>query len=131
MKRRKIIAYNPKLKEYARQLRNNSTKSEIILWKYLKGKQMMGYDFHRQKPLNNFIVDFFCHELMLSIEIDGYTHLLEEVQIKDAEKEKKLNELGIHVLRFPDSDVYEDIENVLREIEGYIVKYERTHPRQR
>lgn len=44
------IYYNPKLKELARQLRNDSTKSEIRLWKYLKGKQMIGYDFHRQKP---------------------------------------------------------------------------------
>jgi len=53
MTRRKIIPYNPKLKELARKLRNNSTKSEIILWKFLKGKQMHGYDFHRQKPVNN------------------------------------------------------------------------------
>jgi very-short-patch-repair endonuclease len=67
--RRKIIPYNPKLKEYARQLRNNSTRSEIILWKYLKGKQMLGYDFHRQKPIDNYIVDFFCSELMLAIEL--------------------------------------------------------------
>ncbi len=86
--RRKIIPYNPKLKEFARQLRNNSTKSEIYLWKHLKGKQMMGYDFHRQKPLDNFIVDFFCHELMLAIEIDGYTHIHEEVQDKDEKKKR-------------------------------------------
>jgi len=141
MKRRKIIPYNPKLKEFARQLRNNSTKSEIYLWKHLKGKQMMGYDFHRQKPLDNYIVDFFCHELMLAIEIDGYTHLLEEVQIKDAVKEKRLNKLGIHVLRIPDSDMFNDIDNVLREIEAYIVECEKhtpspslegkIHPRQR
>jgi len=130
-KRRKIIPYNPKLKEFARQLRNNSTKSEIYLWKHLKGKQMCGYDFHRQKPLDNFIVDFFCHELMLAIEIDGYTHLLEEVQIKDAEKQKKLNELGVNVLRVHDDLVFNDIENVLKEIEAYIVEYERTHPRLR
>lgn len=130
-KRRKIIPYNPKLKEFARQLRNNSTKSEIYLWKHLKRKQMCDYDFHRQKPLDNFIVDFFCHELMLAIEIDGFTHLLEEVQIKDAEKEKKLNELGVRVLRFPDKEVFEDIDNVLKEIEAYIVEYKRTHPRLR
>ncbi len=126
--RRKIIPYNPKLKEYARQLRNNSTKSEIILWKYLKGKQMLGYDFHRQKPLDNYIVDFFCHELMVAIEIDGYTHLLEEVQEKDEKKEKRLNELGITVLRFHDDLVFNDIENVLREIKAFIVKAEKTHP---
>ena len=129
--RRKIIPYNPKLKEYARRLRNNSTKSEIILWKYLKGKQMLGYDFHRQKPIDNYIVDFFCYELMLAIEIDGYTHLLEDVQVKDEKKEKRLNELGIYVLRVIDDLVFNDIENVLREIESYIKKYETTHPRLR
>lgn len=57
--RRKIIPYNPQLKEKARYLRNNSTFTEIMLWNYLKGKQLKGYDFHRQKPLGNFIVDFF------------------------------------------------------------------------
>jgi len=89
----------------------------------------MGYDFHRQKPLDNYIADFFCHELMLAIEVDGYTHILEDVQDKDEKKEKRLNELGVHVLRFPDSDVFNDIGNVLREIEAYIVEYEKTHPR--
>ena len=73
--RRKIIPYNPALKEKARELRNNSTTSEIKLWKFLKGKQMCGYDFHRQKPLDNYIVDFFCDELMLAVEIDGLSHL--------------------------------------------------------
>ena len=67
--RRKIIPYNPALKEKARELRNNSTKTEIMLWMYLKGKQMKGYDFHRQKPLDEYIVDFFCNELLLAIEI--------------------------------------------------------------
>jgi len=128
MKRCKIIPYNPKLKQLARNLRNNSTKSEIILWMRLKGKQMKGYDFHRQKPLDNFIADFFCHELMLVIEIDGYSHLLDEVQVKDAIKENRLNELGITLLRFPDNEIFNDIENVLRAIEGYIDEYEITHP---
>jgi len=98
----KILYYNPKLKEYARKLKNNSTKSEIKLWKYLKGKQMMGYDFHRQKPIDNFILDFFCHELMLGIEIDGYTHQFEEVFIRDLKKDKKMAETGIKILRFSD-----------------------------
>ena len=74
-----ILPYNPKLKEKARHLRNNSTKAEIRLWLYLKRRQMMGYDFHRQKPIDNFIVDFFCRELMLAIELDGYTHTFEKV----------------------------------------------------
>ena len=72
--KRKIIPYDPKLKELARQLRNNSTYTEIMLWNCLKNKQMKGYDFHRQKPLYNSIVDFFCNELMLAIEVDGESH---------------------------------------------------------
>ena len=84
--KRKILPYNLKLKELARDLRNNSTKSEVILWLKLKGKQMYGYDFHRQKPIDNYIVDFFCHELMLAIEVDGYSHQLEDVYFKDVKR---------------------------------------------
>jgi len=65
------IYYNPKLKERARELRNNSTLSEVILWKQLKSRQMHGYQFMRQKPIDNYIVDFFCSKLNLIIEIDG------------------------------------------------------------
>ena len=130
--RRKIIPYNPKLKEFARQLRNNSTKSEILLWLQLKGKQMRGYDFHRQKPIDNYIVDFFCIELMLAIELDGYSHKNIEIYEKDKQKEIRLNELGVYVLIFEDKEVYHDMQNVLRTIELYIDDYESenktTHP---
>jgi very-short-patch-repair endonuclease len=68
-----IIPYNPKLRSLARQLRNNSTLSEVLLWKNIKGKSF-DYEFHRQVPLFDFIVDFYCHELNLAIEIDGNTH---------------------------------------------------------
>jgi len=57
--RRKIIWYNPQLKKKARELRNNITTSEIKLWMFLKNKQMLSYDFHRQKPLDEYVVDFF------------------------------------------------------------------------
>jgi very-short-patch-repair endonuclease len=58
--KRKIIPYDPELKQLAHELRNKSTLSEVLLWKHLKGKQIQGYDFHRQKPLDQYIVDFFC-----------------------------------------------------------------------
>ena len=122
--KRKIIPYDPKLKELARQLRNNSTHSEIALWKRLKGKQMRGYDFHRQKPLDRFIADFFCHELMLCIELDGYSHQLEEVAEKDKIKEDRLQSFGITVLRFTDKQVFTEIENVVRTIEAHIDAFE-------
>ena len=123
--RRKIIPYNTKLKELARYLRNNSTKSEILLWLELKGTKMCGYDFHRQKTIDNYIVDFFCVELMLAIEIDGYTHQNLETYEKDKIKEKRLNELGVYVLRFEDKEVFHVMPNVLRTIRIYIENYEK------
>lgn len=121
--RRKIIPYNPKLKELARSLRNNSTRSEVILWSRLKGKQRLGFDFHRQKPIDNFILDFFCHELMLGIELDGYSHMLDEVKLKDELKAKKMNELGITLLRFHDDEVWMDLDAVVRRIDGWIEEH--------
>src|ERR1019366_519472 len=106
------IHYKKHLKVFAKELRNNSTKSEIKLWKYLKGKKMMGYDFHRQRPIDEYIADFFCHKLKLVIELDGFTHRFEEVAQRDAKKENKLSELGITVLRFGDDQVINDIYNV-------------------
>ncbi len=122
------IHYNPKLKERARELRNNATASEKRLWKYLRGKQMRGYDFHRQKPIDNYVVDFFCYKLRLIIEVDGRTHGFQEVYKRDVKKEKKLKDLGLRVLRFTDEQVLTDIETVLRNIELYIDKWERHTP---
>lgn len=126
------IYYNPKLKALARKLRNNLTKSEIKLWKELQNKQVYGYKFSRQKPIGNFIVDFYCNKLNLIIELDGYTHNFEEVLEKDEKKQEYLENLGLYVLRFDDEEVLKDIHNVLREIEGYILEYEekkiKTHP---
>jgi very-short-patch-repair endonuclease len=126
--KRKIIPYNPNLKELARQLRNGSTKAEVILWQKLKRKQMYGYDFDRQKPVDNYILDFFCYELMLGIEVDGYSHEFLEVYYKDVIKEAKMNEFGITVLRFTDYQVLKDTENVIRAIEQYILDFEEHTP---
>ena len=84
----------------------------------------MGYDFHRQKPLLNFIADFYCYELKLVIELDGDTHLFEEVIAKDEMKQDELEEIGLTVLRFDDAEVMKDINNVLRTIEIYIAEFE-------
>jgi very-short-patch-repair endonuclease len=118
------IFYDPKLKELARRLRNNSTKAEIKLWGYLKGRQLRGYDFHRQKPVGNYIVDFFCNSLMLAIEADGYTHSFDKVFERDGIKEQRLNELGITILRITDEYVIKDIEGVLAYLEKYIISME-------
>jgi very-short-patch-repair endonuclease len=129
--KRKIIPYDCNLKELARKLRNDSTLGEILLWNYLKGKQMMGYDFHRQKPLLKYIADFFCSELNLVIEIDGDSHQNEIQQLKDEAKEYDLSKYNITVLRFFESEVRRDIDNVLRTIQFYIEDFEsklKTHP---
>lgn len=115
--KRKIIPYNPTLKQKARELRNNSTKTEILLWKFLKGKQMLGYDFHRQKPLGNYIVDFFCNELMLAIEIDGISHINQEEA--DQLRQKELEKLGVKFLRFDNEEVFYNVDKVLDKIEKW------------
>jgi very-short-patch-repair endonuclease len=127
MPKRKIIPYNPKLIALARKLRNESTETEIYLWLKLKGKQMYGYDFHRQKPIDNYILDFFCYDLLLGIEVDGYSHEIVEVYNKDRIKEKRMNELGITILRFSDFEVLKDMENVIRAIEFFILEFEKIH----
>jgi len=116
--KKKILPYNPILKDLARELRNDSTLSEVLLWKYLKGRHMLGYDFDRQKPIDNFIVDFFCNELMLAIEIDGETHNYK--MSRDKERQKRLEGLGVCFLRFTDEEVKENIEGVVEEIERWI-----------
>lgn len=88
---------------------------------------MCGYDFHRQKPLLNFIADFYCAELNLVIELDGYSHQFEEVIAKDELKENELNSWGIHVLRFNDNDVQQHMPNVLRCIEQYCLEFFKKH----
>lgn len=102
----KIIPYNPKLKEYAKELRKNSTLSEVLLWKNIKNKAL-GVQFHRQVPLLEYIVDFYCHELMLAIEIDGDSHLYKYEY--DVKRQGELEKEGIIFLRFTDSDIKQNM----------------------
>ncbi len=119
--RRKIIPYNTNLKVLAKNLRNNSTPGEIKLWQELKSKQFLGYDFHRQKPLLNYIADFYCAELNLVIEIDGRYH--EEMVEKDMIRTAELSEYGLTILRFTEQEVKVDIFNVLRTLEKYVEEF--------
>ena len=119
--RRKLIPYNPQLKELARKLRNESTFGEVLLWKELSNKKMHGFDFHGQKPLLNYIVDFYCFELCLVIEIDGVYHSDADKSLSDKCRDKALMEYGLTILRFAEQDVRKDMENVLRTIEAHIV----------
>ncbi len=123
--KRIIIPYNPKLKEYARNLRNESTKSEIHFWSLVKGKVNNKFDFHRQKPLLNFIADFFCYELRLVIELDGITHIEPKTIEKDLIKENELNNIGLNILRFTDDAVLNHSDFVLNKLNEYINSFEK------
>ena len=119
---RKIIPYNPKLKELAKKLRKNMTLGEVLLWNELKQKKILGFDFDRQKPIDNYIVDFYCKDLQLAIEVDGDSHNFEEVYEKDVVRQQKLESLGVQFLRFDDIETKRDMNNVLRTIEVWITK---------
>jgi very-short-patch-repair endonuclease len=118
--RRKIIPYNPKLKSLAKALRKNMTLSEVLLWQEIKGKQLLGYDFDRQRPIDNFIVDFYCKELQLAIEIDGDSHDYEYVRTNDERRQQILESLGVNFLRFDDIDIKTNISVVIEEIQDWI-----------
>ncbi len=116
---RKILPYNPILKELAKQLRKNMTFSEVLLWNELKNKKLLKMDFDRQRPILNYIVDFYCKDLMLAIEIDGDSH--KEKYEQDRKRQKELEDVGVRFLRFDDLEVKKDMDNVLREIENWII----------
>ncbi len=115
-----FVSYNPKLKDLARQLRNNMTEGEVILWRRLKKKQMMGYDFDRQKPMDQFIVDFYCKSLALAIEVDDAIHDSEEAQQRDQMRQATLESLGVRFLRFKDDDVRHNTNAVCLTIANWI-----------
>ena len=121
MKRNKLIYYNPELKQKARRLRNESTFSEILLWLKIKGKTF-GYEFHRQVPIDEYIVDFYCHELHLAIEVDGSSH--DNKFEYDLKRQRKLESLGVRFIRFEDIDVKRRMNDVLRALEIVISEVE-------
>ena len=100
--RNKIIPYHPELKELARQLIKNSTLPEVLLWQKIKRKSL-GVQFHRQVPMLNYIVDFYCHEIGLVIEIDGKSHDFN--YLNDAERQSKIEAYGVQFLRFSNDDI--------------------------
>jgi very-short-patch-repair endonuclease len=121
--------YNKNLQPFANSLRCSMTKAEACLWKFaLRARQMKGYSFRRQRPIMNFVADFACLELKLIIEVDGYTHSLDETIRKDFIKQKALEDAGYHVIRFSDHEVLRDMRNVILTIEMYIEDIEAGNP---
>jgi len=110
------LPYNPRLKGFSREMRGNGEKSEAMLWKRLKAKQL-GYGFNRQKPILNYIADFYCKELGLVVEIDGASHFSEEAQIRDEERDRQMGVIGLEIIRVLDGDVRIDADGVARYIQ--------------
>ena len=122
--RREILPYNKKLKERARALRKNATVSERLLWEQLKGKQMLGFDFDRQRMIDNFIVDFYCKDLKLAIEVDGASHL-NKVEY-DRQRQDKLEGMGVAFLRFTNDEVTFHMPDVLAKIRHTITPTQKS-----
>ena len=109
-------SYNKKLKTLARNLRKRGTKGEALLWKeVLKARQMKGYQFNRQFPIGNYIVDFVSRKLKLIIEIDGNSHISKSEE--DFERQEFLKSLGYHILRFTEAMVIFRIDEVVADID--------------
>lgn len=123
--KRIIIPYNPILKEYAKNLRRKMTFSEVKLWNELKRGKMMGYDFDRQRCIGNYIVDFYCKDLLLAIEVDGITHEEAMVAAKDIIRQRKLEETGVHFLRFNAMLIVNDVEAAVKAIASWIEENEK------
>ena len=111
-----MLPYNGNLKQLARQLRKNMTDAERRLWVKIRRKQIKEYQFYRQKPIGNYIVDFYCPKAKLVVEIDGSKHLVGETIQYDMIRDDYLSSLGLRVLRFTNTDVLTHTEGVIERI---------------
>ena len=111
-----MLPYNKQLREYASELRKNMTDAETRLWWKLRKKQLCNCQFYRQRIICNFIVDFYCPEAKLVVEIDGGQHYSEEGMLKDKMRDSHLADLGLTVLRFSSREVMKNLDGVLERI---------------
>jgi very-short-patch-repair endonuclease len=111
-----IIKNKPDTADFRKQLRNNLSPAEITLWLQLKGKKLNGKKFRRQYGVEQYVLDFYCPENKLGIELDGATHDNPESFDYDAKRTRVISAYGIKVLRFTNKEVKENLEGVLEEI---------------
>jgi len=111
---------NIKTLSKARILRNNMTDAERILWKELRFKKIKGFKFRRQHAIGQFIVDFYCHEKKLVIEVDGNYHLENSQVEHDNDRALELKKFGLEIIRFKNDEVINDINKVILQIENYL-----------
>ena len=111
-----MLDYNRKIKNRSQELRSNMTDAEIIMWSKLKGKQINNAQFYRQKPIGNYIVDFYCPKYKIVIELDGSQHFTEEGFEYDLERDTYLKFMGLRVLRFTNIQIRTQLNTVLEVI---------------
>ena len=111
-----MMQYNKSLKPYSRELRKNMTDAEKFLWYKIRGRQLKGYQFYRQKIIGNYIVDFYCPKAKLAIELDGGQHYSDEGQEKDKIRDNNMADISIKVLRFSDREIFDNLNAVLEKI---------------
>ena len=115
-----MLHYNLKLKSTARELRNNMTRTEMLLWSRIRKKQIRNLQFYRQRTIGNYIVDFYCPKAKLVVEIDGGQHYNEPAKMKDKARDEYLQEAGLTVLRFNNNEVFRNTDGVLEVISEYL-----------
>ena len=102
--------------------------AEIILWSRLKGRQVEGYKFRRQYSVEHFVIDFYCPELKLAVEIDGDSHYTEDANQSDIQGQSQIEAFGIQFLRFTNRKVYENLEGALLKIKERIEQITSPNP---
>ena len=108
------------LTHQARELRQNQTPAEELLWKLLRNRRLLGFKFRRQHQYGDYIADFYCHEAQLVIECDGAVHDQREVWFHDRRRDEYMMSMGLKVLRFRNERVLNHTDNVLAEITSYL-----------
>lgn len=118
----KKIFNKKELKPRRKELRNNSTYAEVYFWQQLKSGQLAGRKFRRQTSIGSFVVDFYCPEEKLVIELDGEVHFNEEATKYDEDRTKYIESLGLKVIRFENNEVLKNTEYVLNKIKSFFKK---------
>jgi very-short-patch-repair endonuclease len=111
---------NRELVEKARILRNNMTLAEIILWSRLRSKKINGYKFRRQQPIFDYVVDFYCDELKMIIEVDGEIHLLSEKTDSDLKRDKILKINGYHIIHLTNLEIETELDATIKKVRAFI-----------
>jgi very-short-patch-repair endonuclease len=113
---KRLIEYDKNLKSFSRVLRKKMTDAERLIRRKIRGRQIKGFQFYRQKPIGNYIVDFYCPKIKLVLEVDGGQHYQDRNIFRDKARSDYLNKIGFKVLRFTNIEVLKNIDGVINKI---------------